>query len=167
MLEITVTNDDVELVWTEISRIGTCMMTTHDGAMIRARPMVGAADRSARTIWFVTNRAFHKDDELRTDPRVCLAYSDSQTDTFVSISGLATLSEDRGRIQELWNPTFDALFSDGATDADALLIAVRPELAEVWDCAHHDVLAALETLTLAGPQTPAGAYSGDSYKIRM
>ena len=160
------TTDDVDLVWNEISRIGTCMMTTHDGPMMRARPMVGAADRSAGTIWFVTNRCFHKDDELRSDPRVCLSYCDSLTDTFVSVYGRASLSADRGRIEDLWNPTIDALFEHGVSDLDALLIAVRPELAEVWDGSHDDVLSALETLTAAAPQAASGG-CGESYKIRM
>ncbi|UOM34496.1 pyridoxamine 5'-phosphate oxidase family protein [Acuticoccus sp. I52.16.1] len=141
------------------------MMATHDGSALRARPMVGSADRASGTIWFVTNRSDKKDDELRRDPRVCLSYADPSTNTFVSVSGEATLSTDRRTIEDHWNPAFDAWFEGGSADPEALLIAVRPHTAEFWDNASEELMAALDLLTAtAKPPEPA---LGDHCKVKM
>ncbi len=159
------TRENVDHVWREISRIETCMMATHDGTVLRARPMVGAADREAGTIWFITTRSDHSNQELERDPRVCLAYVDAATQTFVSVSGEASLSSDRRKIEDLWTPSVDACFDGGPEDPAALLIAVRPVLAEFWDDPHADLMAALDLLTAGhGDAEPPLA---DSCKVDM
>jgi general stress protein 26 len=139
--------DENDLVWREISRIATCMMITNDQGTIRARPMVGTADRDSNTIWFVSNRSHHKDQEIAADPRVCLAYVDTESNTYVSVSGRAKVSEDREKLKELWTPSVDAWFQGGPEDPQAILIAVTPELAEVWDNPGSDLVVALKMLT--------------------
>ena len=139
--------DELDMVWKEIGRIETCMMITHDGEQMRARPMVGSADRAANTIWFITNRSSHKDNEIMDDPHVCLAYADVSKNTYVSVSGRARLSDDRAKLKELWTSSVDAWFKGGPEDPEALLIAIQPENAEVWDNPSSDLVVALKMLT--------------------
>ncbi|WP_162409229.1 pyridoxamine 5'-phosphate oxidase family protein [Acuticoccus sediminis] len=159
------TKDEIDLVWREISRIETCMMVTQDGSLVRARPMVGVADRSAGTIWFVTSRADHKDDQLRRDPRVCLSYVDTERKTYVSVSGKASLLSDRQKIEELWTPNIEAWFDRGPDDPAALLIAVRPEVAEVWDDPNAELIGALELLTASSGADEPGFRPGNKIKL--
>lgn len=157
--------EQLDLVWREIDRIETCMMVTHDAGTIRARPMVGRADRPAKTIWFISNRTRHKDDEVAADPSVCLTYADVARNTYLSISGKAMLSDDRAKLRELWSTGVDAWFKDGPDDPDAILIAVRPESAEYWDNPNSDLLVAVRTLTASGTDQPAQV--GENRKIEM
>ncbi|WP_420392065.1 pyridoxamine 5'-phosphate oxidase family protein [Acuticoccus sp.] len=158
--------DEHEMVWKEISRIETCMMVTHDGGAMRARPMVGTPDRGADTIWFIANRKDHKDDEVLADPRVCLTYVDSEKNTYVSVSGEGTVSEDRAKLKELWTTSVDAWFEGGPEDPNAILIAVRPEMAEYWDNPNSDFIVALKMLT-ASVTDDEPADIGENRKVNM
>lgn len=158
--------DELDMIWREIGRIGTCMMVTHDGTMMRARPMTGTADRPANTIWFVTNRNAHKDDEIAAQPDVCLAYADMSKNTFLSVTGRARLSDDRAKLGELWTTAVDAWFKGGPEDPEALIIAVTPASAEVWDSPSSDLVVALKMLTASasGTQPP---HIGENRKVDM
>lgn len=138
-----------DLVWREIGRIGTCMLVTHDGREIRARPIVGTADRESNHVWFIARRTDHTESAIAADPRVCLAYSDTSANTFVAVSGRAEVVDDREQLRALWTAVLDAWFENGADDEDAVLIAVTPDTAEVWDEPNADIVTALEMLTAA------------------
>lgn len=134
--------EEHDRVWREISRIGTCVMITQDRGTLRARPMVGTADRRSRTIWFVGKRPRREEEEIIADPRVCLAYIDPESDTCVSVSGRAAVLDDREKLRELWTASFDASFERGPDDPKALLIAVSPETGECWDAPGSGLAAA-------------------------
>ncbi|MBJ3774592.1 pyridoxamine 5'-phosphate oxidase family protein [Acuticoccus mangrovi] len=158
------TTEDLELVWQEISRIETCMMITHDSGAIRARPMVGTPDRQANMIWFVASRENHKDEEVAADPRICLTYADPGSNTYVSVSGRGAVVTDRSKLEALWTPSIDAWFEGGPEDPDAILIGVRPEMAEYWDNPNSDLIVALKMLTTTSDEAPA---IGDNRKVVM
>lgn len=158
--------DENDLVWREISRIATCMMITNDGGTMRARPMVGTADRESHTIWFVANARHHKDQEIAADPRVCLAYVDTAHNTYVSVSGHAAVSEDRAKLKELWTPSVDAWFQGGPEDPEAILIAVSPEKAEYWDNPNSDLIVALKMLTASAADDEPPRI-GENRKVEM
>lgn len=140
--------DDIDHVWREISRIETCMMTTQGGRAMRARPMLGTADRTSQRIWFISDRSFPQEAGLCRDPRVCLTYVDPRGDTFLSVSGRAEMMDDRDKLRELWRPVIDAWFEGGPEDPAVRLIAVHPEVAELWsDPPSSELFDALDTLT--------------------
>lgn len=158
--------DEHDMVWKEIGRIETCMMITHDGEIIRARPMVGKADRDANTIWFVANRSQHKDNEVEANPQVCLTYADTAKNTYVSLSGLASISEDRAKLKELWSSYVDAWFKGGPDDPEAILLAVHPERAEYWDNPNSDLIVALKMLTASATDSEPPKM-GENRKVEM
>ena len=51
----------------------------------------------------------------------------------MSIDGIASISRDRQRIDELWKEPFRVWFPGGKDDPNISLIAVRPQFAEYWD----------------------------------
>ena len=91
----------------------------------RARP-------DENTIYFLTDVRHHKDDEIAQYPQVMLAFSDTGSMKFLSLSGRATVSNDRAKIKELWEPTAQAWWKD-ENDPNIRVLKVTPTEAEFWD----------------------------------
>jgi len=102
--------DAVDRAWALMRKIGYCMLCTHDGAQIRARPMAAHVDRTRHTIAFLTDVANHTDDEIASEPHVCLAFADPHDQKYVAVTGRAVISNERARIKELWSMRIGALF---------------------------------------------------------
>jgi len=126
---------DVETLGKLIAGIGTAMLTTAepDGSL-RSRPM---ATQDARhfdgTLWFFTRDESPKVDEVKKDAHVNLAYSDPVHQTYVSVSGRATVVRDEAKAKELWTPAMKAWFPKGLDAPDLALLKVEVEKAEYWD----------------------------------
>lgn len=126
-----------EKLWTLIHDIRIAMLTTRsaDGAL-RSRPLTTqnrSLDASDPTLWFFVSRASEVAAETLHDATVNLAYSDTDEDRYVSISGHAELVDDPVRAQALWSVIAKAWFPGGPTDPDLQLLRVRVEHAEYWD----------------------------------
>ena len=94
-----------------IEQIETAMFTTRrpDGRLV-SRPMATQKQNPVADLWFVTDVESHKLDELEGDPHVNLAYFDTGSYEWVSVSGTARVSTDRERIRELYQPDWRAWF---------------------------------------------------------
>lgn len=125
-------------LWTLVDGIETAMLTTRraDGHLV-SRPMATQKRSSGADFWFVTEKTSPKVREISAEPRVNLAYYKDRTREWVSVSGEAVISDDRGKIRELWAPDWKAWFGDegGAKDGSAddprmVLIGVRAVTAQ-------------------------------------
>ena len=74
--------------------------------------MSRAAARNRADLSFVTDIESHKLDELEFDPHVNLSYYKDRTREWVSVSGTATISQDRRAIRELYQKDWKAWFGD-------------------------------------------------------
>jgi general stress protein 26 len=133
-------------IWSTIEGMSLCMMTTVDGDALRARPMSAIVRREEGAIWFFTGREAHKDEELKRYPQTCLAFVDSNSRTFVSVSGRAQLVDDLAKKKELWNTGAAAYFPAGPEDPDVILLRVDPELGEIWDSTSSSIVAGAKML---------------------
>lgn len=126
--------NDQDRVWDLVDSIKFAMLVTHDGNgdELRARPMRAHGKREEDTIYFLTDRRHQKDDEIQINDNVCLAFSDPSGHRYLSISGTATVIDDRARVHELWEPSNKA-FWDDENDPDIRIVRVRPSTAEFWD----------------------------------
>jgi general stress protein 26 len=124
--------DDISKVWALVDKIGFCMLTTQTGHDLRARPMSAYAERIENAIYFLTDVASHKDDEIARRPDVCLAFADSKGQKYVSLSGMAEIQNDREKIKELWATPAKAWW-DNADDPSIRVLKVVPSFAEYWD----------------------------------
>ena len=84
-------------------------------------------------IWFFTGYESGKSHELQNDAHVNLSYSKPSDNLYVSVSGKASLTKDRQKIEELWNPAMKAWFPEGKDDPNIGLIKVTIDKAEYWD----------------------------------
>jgi general stress protein 26 len=91
-------------------------------------------------LWFFTSDATHKVDEIEADNRVNVAYSKPGDNTYVSVSGSGSISKDRQKIEELWNPILKAWFPEGLDDPHLCLLKVSVEEAEYWDSPNSKVV---------------------------
>ncbi|MBA2458602.1 MAG: pyridoxamine 5'-phosphate oxidase family protein [Gemmatimonadales bacterium] len=102
-----------------IEGIEIAMVTTRrpDGHLV-SRPMATQIQAQGSDLWFVTDIESHKLDELDQDPHVNLAYYRDRTREWVSVSGTATMSQDRRAIHELYQPDWQAWFGSQGGERD-------------------------------------------------
>ena len=103
----------IEDLYALIESIETAMLTTRrqDGRLV-SRPMATQKRDPIADLWFVTDVESHKLDELEHDPHVNLAYFDTGSYEWVSVSGTASISTDRQKIRELYQPDWRAWFGE-------------------------------------------------------
>ena len=102
-----------------IEGIEIAMFTTRrpDGQLV-CRPMATQTQAEGTDLWFVTDVESNKLDELEFDPHVNLAYYKDRTREWVSVSGTATISQDRQAIRELYQKDWKAWFGDQGGERD-------------------------------------------------
>jgi len=96
-------DEDTERVWELMERIGFRMLSTRDGQDIRSRPMAAHMAREENAVYFLTDAASHKDEEIARAPNVGLAFADPSGQKYVALTGQARVSNDRAKIEELWS----------------------------------------------------------------
>jgi general stress protein 26 len=124
--------DDSDRVWSLIDKIGFCMLSTRSGEQIKARPMSAYAEPLENSIYFLTDVASDKDDEIARWPNVCLAFADIMGQKYVSVSGVAVVINDRELIKELSATPAKAWWHD-EDDQSIRLLKVTPMSAKYWD----------------------------------
>jgi general stress protein 26 len=150
-------------VWELAEKINICLFVTWDGERPRARPLAANVYRDEDAIYFLTDVAGMKDDQIERFPLVTLAFADTGGNKYVSITGEATVTNDRAKIRELWTPDNKA-FWESKDDPDIRLITVRPDDAEVWDSPGM-LVSAVKMITAA--VTGAKVELGNNRKVTM
>jgi general stress protein 26 len=104
---------ELETFYSLIEDIDTAMMTTRrsDGHL-RSRAMANQKRAPGADLWFVTSADAAKLRDLSDDPHVNLAYYNGSTRSWVSVSGIATISRDRQKVAELFAEDWKIWFPD-------------------------------------------------------
>jgi len=123
---------DQDRVWEMMKTIGFAMLVTRDGDKLRARPMSAVVERDQNAIYFLTDARRHKDEEIARDPNVNLSFADAGSQKYVSLTGVATISNDRAKIREMFSIPAKAWW-DSAEDPNIRVLKVSPDDAEYWD----------------------------------
>jgi general stress protein 26 len=102
-----------------IGDIKIAMLTTRrrDGMLV-TRPMATQKRHPVADFWFVTDVETEKVEELAADPNVSLAYYNSKSWEWVSVSGRVTIIRDRRIIEGLYQPDWKAWFEDEGGERD-------------------------------------------------
>jgi general stress protein 26 len=125
-----------------IKDIRVAMLTTvgQDGTL-HSRPMMTQETEFDGTLWFLTRQDTAKAGEVAEHRQVSASYAQPDDHRYVSLSGLATLLEDRDKARQLWSPAYRAWFPDGLDDPNLVLLRVDVESAEYWDAASGRMVA--------------------------
>jgi general stress protein 26 len=129
----TTKNQDLSKLRELIEKIELAMMVTQDGEDLRARPMTTSQMDEDGHLWFFTNEFSSKTGEILNHEEVNLSYADKESNSYVSISGKASIVHDQKKVDELWHPILKAWFPKGKDDPDMALIRVIPYQSEYWD----------------------------------
>lgn len=123
-----------EKVWHLIKDIKVAMMVTMDSEGHHfARPMVAQEPDEHHDLWFFSSLDSPKIEEIKTNSEVLLSYADPGSNAYVSISGEASVVQDKSKIDELWSESLKAWWPKGKEDPNLTLICVTPKSAEYWD----------------------------------
>ena len=105
--------DELKQLYEMIDDIEIGMMTTRraDG-YLESRAMASQKHAPGADLWFVTAENTAKLRDLDGDPHVNLAFNNSKTREWISVSGIAHLSRDKSTIAALYAAAWRAWFPD-------------------------------------------------------
>ncbi len=145
-----------------INNIRIAMLTTleADGSL-RSRPMAAPQIAFQGELWFFTLADTPKVVESQQYRQVNVSFADPEHQDYVSISGTASLVQDRQKMGELWSPWFSTWFPQGVEDPNLALLKVDVEKAEYWDAPSSTMvqLYGVVKATLTGKTPQAGEHA--------
>jgi general stress protein 26 len=107
------------------------------GKPFSVRPMSVQKLDDDGCFWFLSATDSHKNPEILSDPHVQLLFKGSDYSDFLNIYGTATISKDREKIKELWQPILKTWFTGGIDDPRISVIKVEPAEGYYWDTKHN------------------------------
>lgn len=119
MKNATSTKKKLDELYDLIDDMEIALMTTRrpDGVLV-TRPMATQQRGPLADLWFVTSIETHKIEEIENDPNVSIGYYNDSSKEWVSVSGTATITQDRAKIRELHQPDWRAWFEDEGGNRD-------------------------------------------------
>ena len=109
-----------------------------------ARPMNVRKVDDSGNLWFLSADDSHKNEELGQDSAVRLFFQGSAHSDFLQLDGRATVSRDRAKIKELWEPILRTWFTGGVDDPRVTVIRFTPTDGYYWDTKHGNAAAAVK-----------------------
>jgi general stress protein 26 len=131
-----------------VAKAQTCFFCT-GGAVVRSdgiRPMNVRQVDDTGALWFLSADDSHKNQELAQESAVVLLCQGSPHSDFLQLSGRATVSRDKAKIKELWEPMIKTWFTGGVDDPRITVIKVVPEHGYYWDNKHGNMVAGVKMM---------------------
>jgi len=125
--------DAIKKLKSLVEDIRFCMYTTCENGKIESRPMTTLDVDSEGNAWFFTSRQTEIGSETDNGESVTLIYSHPGDNTYLSVSGTASIVHDEAKKEELWSPLSKAWFPEGKNDPDLVVLKITTEEAAYWD----------------------------------
>jgi general stress protein 26 len=107
------------------------LVTCNEAHEMHARPLTIAEAHDDSTLYFPTGADSGKVAAVEAMPHVNVTMQEGSK--FVSLAGMARISQDRALIERLWSDTWKLWFPDGKDDPNIAIVIVEPHSAEYWD----------------------------------
>ncbi len=139
-----------------VSKGQSCFYCTdlRTGIPMSVRPMSVQKVDDEGNFWFLSAKDSHKNEEISVDPFVHLLFQGSSHSDFLNIYGIASETDDKEKIKELWEPIFKTWFTEGEDDPRISVLKVEPSEGYYWDNKHGNAIAFIKQL--------AGAATGQT-----
>ncbi len=111
-----------------------------------SRPMAVRQVDDEGNLWFLSPIDSNKNDEIKIDPNVRLYFHASSHSYFLELNGYATITQDRAKIEELWEPLLKTWFTEGKDDPRITAIKVTPIDGYYWNTKHGNIVAGAKML---------------------
>ncbi len=127
-------------------KASTCFFCTNIrmGKPFATRPMSVQQFDEHGNFWFLSSNDSHKNDEIAAEQSVQLLFQGSDYTDFLHIYGKATISEDKQKIKELWQPILKVWFTEGIDDPRISVIKVEPLEGYYWDTKNNAVIGMIK-----------------------
>lgn len=131
-----------------VGKTSTCFFCSNikTGIPFSTRPMSVQKVDDDGNLWFLSADDSNKDMELKTDPFVQLLFQGSPHSDFLNLYGIASVSKDKQKIEEMWEPIMKTWFTGGKDDPRISVIRVEPSEAYYWDNKHGNAVAFLKMM---------------------
>lgn len=138
-------------------KAGSCFFCTkiQTGQPFRTRPMAAENIDDEGNFWFLSASDSHKNRDIQQDSYVQLLFQGSAHSDFMTLFGNATISTDKQKIKELWNPFMKTWFTEGEDDPRITVIKFSPNQGYYWDTKHG--------MAVAMAKRAYGAVVGETY----
>ncbi|PTR00094.1 general stress protein 26 [Mucilaginibacter yixingensis] len=126
----------------------TCFFNTdlRSGRAAATRPMSVQQIDDEGNLWFLSAVDSHKNAEIQQYNRVQLLFMGSAHSDFLTLGGRASISTDKVKIKELWEPIVKTWFTEGVDDPRITVIKVTPDEGYYWDTKHGKMVAFLKMI---------------------
>lgn len=84
-------------------------------------------------IWFFSGIDSDRNKDIAINKKVQLYFSCPEKNTYLSVTGDASIIIDKEKFAELWNPILKIWFKDGIEDKNISLLKVATSTAAYWD----------------------------------
>lgn len=136
--------DDMQRLARHLEGQRTAMLSfADDHGQITARPMTPLEMDAQGEIWMLASRRAMAPIFVAALRQTNLTFSDAEHALHISIAGVARLADDAERKAALWTTMARPWFPGGADDPDLVLLAVQPQLADIWDGPDSEVMRLL------------------------
>jgi general stress protein 26 len=128
-----------------VKDIRIAMMTSvaTDGTM-SSRPMAIQNTPFDGTLWFLTRSNSSKVEEVQKDQHVTLTFAEPKSSKYIAVKGTASVSNDRSKIKELWNPMYKAWFPEGENDPQIAVMRVDVTDADYWEASDSKIVVLIK-----------------------
>ncbi|MES2696673.1 MAG: pyridoxamine 5'-phosphate oxidase family protein [Verrucomicrobiota bacterium] len=107
-------------------------------------PMAVQDVDEAGNLWFLSGRSSQKNRHIAEDPRVQLLFANVGDSDYLSLHGVATISDSRADKEAHWTPIAKTWFTGGIDDPEVTVIKVEPSDGYYWDTEHGKMVATLK-----------------------
>jgi len=141
----------VEKIRELIDKSGSCFFVTSTtlNNSHKSRPMSVQKTDDTGNIWFLSAKDSIKNMEIAADTDVSLYFQGSSYSDFLELNGHAFITDDKAKIEELWDPTVKAWFTEGKDDPRISVIQFIPDSGYYWDNKHGNAIAGIKVLISA------------------
>ena len=131
-----------------IDKAQTCFFCTAESiaGSSGARPMSVQEVDDAGNLWFLSADDSHKNVELERDPKVTLYFQGSAHSDFLTLRGTTSISRDKEKIKQLWEPVVKTWFTEGVDDPRITVLRVTPSDGYYWTTKHGKAIAGAKML---------------------
>jgi general stress protein 26 len=138
----------VEKIQAIVKKADTCFFCTgvQTSGSMSARPMAVQKVDDDGNLWFLSPADSHKNAEVERESSVHLYFQGSAHSDFLHLHGRATISRDKAKIRELWEPILKTWFTEGVDDPRITVIQVSPIEGYYWDTKHGNMVAGVKML---------------------
>ena len=128
-------NEATEKIKELAEEIDTCMFCTYKDGNLISRPMSTQKADEEGNLWFLSDKDSDKNKEIALNNNVELLYGQGH-DKYLALHGKASISTNKEKIKELWQPIAKVWFTEGVDDPRISVIKVSYDDGYYWDSKH-------------------------------